>query len=207
MDKLREQFAECYRTAATFVEGRRALAPAGFDPRNDRQGFFGGPYIDPPIANLTTLSATTIEDIWSAATYTPIFANDPKAGKIYCVRAGGTMSQSAATNTLIITPKYGTGGTALGASPAQTMPITSVIPWYLAFDLVFRTIGAPGANSTCIGTGCLWAQGTIATAGTGICIPFGGTVATVDASINSNIEINMTWSGGTISTQPHFAYI
>lgn len=172
-----------------------------------RQLFNDGPYTDTIVTAPSPNTTTTIIPIWVAAQYTPIFANDPKAGKIYSVRAGGTISQSAATNTLIITPKYGTGGVALGASPAQTMPITSVIPWYLAFDLVFRTIGAAGTNSTCIGTGCFWAQGTIATAGTGVTIPFGGTSASVDATINSNIEINMTWSGGTISTQPHYAYI
>lgn len=146
----------------------------------------------------------TITPLWVAASFTPIYANDPRVGKIYRVRAGGTISQSAATNTLIITPKYGTGGTALGASPAQTMPITSVVPWYLVFDLVFRTIGTSG---TCVGTGCFFAQGTIGTAGTGVVIPFGGTVATVDTTALSNIEINATWSGGTISTQPHYAYI
>lgn len=172
-----------------------------------RQLFQDGPYTDTIVTAPAPNTTTTIIPIWVAAQFTPIFANDPKAGKIYSVRAGGTMSQSANTNTLIITPKYGTGGTALGASPAQTMPITSVVPWYLAFDLVFRTIGAAGANSTCIGTGCFWAQGTIATAGTGTNVVFGGSSASVDATINSNIEINMTWSGGTISTQPHYAYI
>src|SRR3954469_18052274 len=171
-----------------------------------RQVFQDGPYVDPIVTAPSPNTTTTIIPLWVAAQYTPIFANDPKAGKIYCVRAGGTISQSAATNTLIITPKYGTGGTTLGASPAQTMPITSVIPWYLAFDLVFRTIGAAGANSLVMGTGCFWAQGTIATAGTGVVIPFGGALATsVDATINSCIEINATWSGGTISTQPHYA--
>ena len=172
-----------------------------------RQTFGDGPYVDTIISQPAANTTTTIIPIWVAASFTPIFANDPKAGKIYCVRAGGTISQSAATNTLIITAKYGTGGTTIGAaSPAQTMPITSVIPWYLQFDLVFRTIGAAGANSTVIGTGVFLAQGTIATAGTGVVIPFGGT-ATVDATINANIEVNMTWSGGTISTQPHYAYI
>jgi hypothetical protein len=173
-----------------------------------RQLFQDGPYVDTIVTAPSPNTTTTIIPLWVATTFTPIFANDPKAGKIYCVRAGGTISQSAATNTLIITPKYGTGGTSLGASPAQTMPITSVVPWYLAFDLVWRTIGATGgANGTCIGTGCFWAQGTIATAGTGITIPFGGVSISADSTANSAIEINATWSGGTISTQPHFAYI
>src|SRR3954469_4926225 len=172
-----------------------------------RQGFQDGPFVDPPISSPTDLPAKTIQPLWVGATFTPIFGNDPKAGKIYCVRAGGLITNSAATSTLIITPKYGTGGTALGASTAQLVPVMSGIAWYLQADLVFRTIGAPGANSTCVMTGAFWTQGTLATAGTGTVIPFGGTVATVDASILSNIEINTTFSAGTNSTQPQFAYI
>ena len=60
-----------------------------------RQLFQDGPYIDAPVANLGTLSSTSIEDIWAGITWTPIYANDAKAGKIYCVRAGGTISLTA----------------------------------------------------------------------------------------------------------------
>lgn len=172
-----------------------------------RQLFQDGPYVDTIITAPSPNATNTIIPMWVAATYTPIFANDPKCGKIYCVRAGGTLTWGTAGSTMIITPKYGTGGTALGASPAQQLPAGTVIPWYLMFDLVFRTIGAPGANSTCIGTGIFCYQGTLATPGTGSICPFGGTVATVDASIVSNIEINTTMSAGTNSVQPHFCYI
>ena len=119
-----------------------------------RQLFQDGPFIDPQVANGTALVATTAEALWLATQFTPIFANDPKAGKVYCVRAGGIIT-TAASGTLIIAPQYGAiGGTALGASVTQTVvPSLSNLPWYLCFDLVFRTIGAAGANSTCIGTG------------------------------------------------------
>src|SRR6266576_1977853 len=79
-----------------------------------RPQYADGPYIDPPIANLTTLSSTSIEDLWAGITFTPIFANDAKAGKIYCVRAGGTISLTG--GTAIITPQWGPAGTTLGVS-------------------------------------------------------------------------------------------
>jgi len=168
-----------------------------------RQLFQDGPYIDPPVANGTALVSTSIEALWVAATFTPIFANDPKAGKIYTVKAGGILS-TGASGTLIISPLY--GATTLGVSVTQTVPINLTnVPWYCAFDLVFRTIGA-GAASTCIGTGIFQSAGTALTAGTGLSITFGGTSATVDATINSSLGISKTLSvAGSVTTQ--YAYI
>lgn len=172
-----------------------------------RQLFQDGPFVDPPVAAIGANATNTITPLWVAASFTPIFANDPKAGKIYCVRAGGIITSGTAGSTMIITPKYGTGGTALGASPAQAMPACTNIPWTLEADLVFRTIGAAGANSTCVLVGKFCMQGTIATNGAGTVIPFGGTVASVDATINSALEFNSTMSAGSNSIQPQFAYI
>ena len=170
-----------------------------------RQFFQDGPYIDPPVANLTTLSATTIEDMWAGITYTPIFANDAKAGKIYCVRAGGTISLTG--GTAIITPQWGPAGTTLGVSLTVGTVTATIAAWYLSFDLVFRTIGAAGANSTCIGTGYMMFNGGVVsgTANPNL-IVFGGTSASVDATINGNITIRKTLSA-TNSVIPQFAYI
>lgn len=173
-----------------------------------RQYLYDGPYIDPPVASpLVTDATTTILPMWTAATYTPVFANDPKAGKIYTVEAGGILS-TGGSGTLIITPLYGgTSGAAMGASGAQTVPINlSAVPWYLRFAVVFRTIGAAGANSTCIGEGIFVCSGTIATAGSAFVIPFGGTSASVDATVNKDINISKTLSvAGSWTT--HWAYI
>lgn len=165
-----------------------------------RQLFQDGPFIDPPVASGSALVATTIEALWVAATYTPIFANDPKAGKIYSVVAGGIMS-TGASGTLIISPLY--GATTLGVSVTQTVPINLAnVPWRLEMDIVFRTIGGAGANSTCIGTGIFTSAGTAATAGSGLTVAFGGTSAAVDATINSSIGISKTLSvAGSMTTQ------
>lgn len=175
-----------------------------------RQLFQDGPYIDPPVTAPASYTTTTIAPLWPAAAWTPIFANDPKAGKIYCVRAGGIITMSVNTCSLLITPKYGTGGVALGAGPAQILPVMSNIPWILHAELVFRTIGVAGANSACVLSGAMFTQGTLATPGAGSVIPFGSTASVnVDATINANIEINTTLGGTTGSPvlQTFWAYL
>jgi len=170
-----------------------------------RQLFQDGPYVDAPVANLATLTATTIEDMWAGITWTPIFANDAKAGKIYCVRAGGTISLTGGTG--IITPQWGPAGTTLGVSLTAGTVTIGITAWRLEFDLVFRVIGAAGANSTCIGTGLIAMGGGV---GSGTANPnvisFGGTSASVDSTINGNITIRKTLST-TNSMIPQYVYI
>jgi hypothetical protein len=169
-----------------------------------RQVFQDGPYIDSPIAALTTLSSTSIEDMWAGITFTPIFANEAKAGRIYCVRAGGTISLTG--GTAIITPQWGPAGTTLGASLTVGTVTATIAAWYLQFDLVFRVIGAAGANSTCIGTGFMAFNGGVSsgTANPNM-IVFGGTSASVDTTINGNVTIRKTLSA-TNSVIPHYVY-
>jgi hypothetical protein len=167
-----------------------------------RQLFNDGPYIDPPVANLTTLTATTIEDIWTATVYTPIFANDAKAGKIYCVRAGGTISLTG--GTAIITPQLSTSSTALGVSLTVGTVTAAIAAWYLSFDLVIRTVGTAG---TCIGTGFMAFNGGVVsgTANPNL-IVFGGTSAAINTTVNDGIQIRKTLSA-TNSVIPQFVYI
>lgn len=174
-----------------------------------RQYFQDGPYIDTLVSTPTALTSTSAEALWIGATFTPIFANDPKAGKIYTIKAGGILS-TGASGTLILIPQYGAlGGTTLGTSQTVTVPINmSAVAWRLEFDLVFRTIGAAGTNSTCIGTGIFTTAGFTSAPGAGVScsFPFGGTSANVDATINSGITISKTLSvAGSFSTQ--YAYI
>lgn len=174
-----------------------------------RQLFQDGPYIDPQVANGAALVATTAEALWLASQFTPIFANDPKAGKIYTIKAGGILS-TGASGTLILIPQYGVlGGTTLGTSQTVTVPINMAnVAWRLEMDLVFRTIGAAGANSSCIGTGTFTTAPFTSAPGAGLScvIPFGGTSAAVDATINSGITISKTLSvAGSMTTQ--YAYI
>jgi hypothetical protein len=169
-----------------------------------RQLFGDGPYIDPPVANLATLTATTIEDLWAGITWTPIYANEAKAGRIYCVRAGGTISLTG--GTAIITPQWGPAGTTLGVSLTVGTVTATIAAWTLEFDLVFRVIGAAGANSTCIGAGKMcFNGGVVSGAANPNMIVFGGTAASVDTTINGNVTIRKTLSA-TNSVIPQYVY-
>src|SRR5207253_3113262 len=104
-----------------------------------RQYLQDGPYIDVGVADaLAANAATTATDAWAGNTFTPIFANDAKAGKIYVVEASGLIT-TAATGALTIGAGLGTSspGTTLGASIAQTVPASSLSgPWFLKLIIV-----------------------------------------------------------------------
>lgn len=164
---------------------------------------------DPPIANLTAVTATSETILWNVSQYTPIHANEATPGKVWKVTAGGIMS-FASTGTLTITPRWGltvAAGITMGASVvALTTPgATTAHPWVMEFYCTCRTVGAPGANSTVIGTGVFHTG--IPSAGS---LPatqvFGGTSATVDVSIETGICIGWTLSvAGTVT--PQYAFI
>ncbi len=167
--------------------------------------YFQSLLADSPVANLTAVTATSETALWSAAQFTPIAANDAVAGKIYEVTAGGIMS-FASTGTLIITPRWGLtvgAGITMGASVvALTTPgATTAHPWVLKFYCVCRTVGAPGANSTVMGTG-MFTTGIPAAGSLPATQVFGGTSATVDVSIATGITIGWTLSvAGTVTPQ------
>jgi len=163
---------------------------------------------EPPLANLTAITATTETALWSAAEYTPINARDARPGKIYRVTAGGIVS-FATTGTLTITPRLGltTSGVTMGASAAQTVQGVTITnaAWQLDFVMVVRTLGVAGANSTVMGTGSFVAQGSGA-ASTGMSVVFGGTAATVDLTVATGITFGWTLSvAGSVT--PQFAMI
>lgn len=162
-----------------------------------RQYLQDGPFIDPQVASGSALVGTTAVDLWAGTDFTPIFARDPKAGKIYIVEAEGIMSTSASASTLTLGAGIGTSspGTTLGVSQAQTMvPSLTAIPWSLRLKLTVRTIGAKGANSTIMGVGQFLSGGAAATGGSGIQVAFGGTSALFDATVENFITIQKTLS-------------
>lgn len=159
---------------------------------------------NPPIANLTAVTATSETALWDTATYSPILAGTALPGKMWRLTAGGIMS-FASTGTLTITPRWGTStsGTTMGASVvALTTPgATTGHPWHLEFTACCRTVGAPGSNSTVIGTG-FFVTGIPSAGSLQGTQVFGGTSATVDVSVASGICIGWTLSvAGTVTPQ------
>jgi hypothetical protein len=174
-----------------------------------RQYLQDGPYIDPPVTSpLAADVATTAVSMWSGAQFTPIWANDAKAGKIYVVEAGGLIT-TGATGALTIAPGLGTTspGTTLGSSIAQTVPATSLSgPWFMRFVGNVRTVGAAGANSTMMGEGFFQAGGVAATANSGLDLTFGGTSCAFDCTVNNFFTFQKTLSvAGSFTT--HWCYI
>ena len=165
------------------------------------RGYFEDmPYGDPPIANLTAVTATTETILWNQQ-FSSVPANDARAGKVYRLTAGGILS-TAASGTLIITPRWGstTGGTTLGASVTQTVPINlTAVPWFMTAICTVRTVGAPGANSTVMLNGLFQSAGTAATAGSGFDVVFGGTSGTVDLSTTGTATTGGIVIGWTLS--------
>jgi hypothetical protein len=171
--------------------------------------YFADCLAEPPIASLTPVVATTETILWNVSNYSPIAANDARPGKIYRMRAGGIMS-FAGTGTLTVTPRFGltvAAGITMGANVvAVTTPgATTAHPWTLDFTCVCRTVGAPGVNSTVIGSG-YFITGTPGAAGTAVAVSFGGTSASVDVSIATGICIGWTLTvAGTVT--PQWVYI
>jgi hypothetical protein len=149
--------------------------------------YFADVIADPPTANLTAVVATVETGLWNVAQFTPIGGGDARDRKIYRVCAGGIWSTAAG---------------------AQTVPVSLVnVPWSMEFTLVVRSVGAPGGNSTIVGTGFFRTQGTLATAGSGMIVSFGGTVVTTaDLSVAGGVFIGWTLSVAGSCT-PEYAFI
>jgi hypothetical protein len=144
--------------------------------------------------------------MWNSLQYCLIPAYDPRPGKVYVLEAGGLIT-TAATGALTISPSISTtnaAGTTLGASIAQTVPVSSLSgPWWLRMVLIVLTTGAPGGNNATIkGTGTFISDGVAATGNSGLQVAFGGTSAAFDHSVNQSIWLSKTLSvAGSWTTQ------
>jgi hypothetical protein len=158
--------------------------------------------VDPLAANVTT----TIVGMYNSLQYAIIPAYDSRPGKVYQLEAAGIIT-TGATGALTISPSISTSnaaGTTLGASIAQTVPVSSLSgPWFLKMKLVCTATGAPGgANSTMRSWGWFVSGGVAATANSGMQITFGGTNAAYDHSVMQSIWIGKTLSvAGSWTTQ------
>ncbi len=155
---------------------------------------------------MATITATS-ETVLVPTIFTPIPANEPRAGKIYKLSVGGTCTTGTA-GTLIVTPRYGLviGGVALGASPTQNyVPSITLAPFIFEYTLVFRSIGvAAGANSTCVGSGVWISNGAVATAASSTVVVASSTASvSVDTTIASGLWIGVTFSVAP-SVIPHW---
>lgn len=145
--------------------------------------------------------------MWEPGRFTPIFGYTAVPGKVFIIEAGGLIT-TAATGALTISPFIGTSATAvgantLGASIAQTVPVSSLSgPWYMKMVLTCLTTGAVGANATLKGTGLFVSGGVAATANSGLQVTFGGTSGAFDHTVISYLSMQKTLSvAGSFTTQ------
>lgn len=133
----------------------------------------------------TPTSIFTPYTLCNVAFPVPYGLSAPFAGQVFRFACGGIWTTSG-SGTLVITPYYGpgasatsfTGAVSMGASPAQSVPaVATTIPWRMEGELVFRSISSAATGSTAWLTGVFTTQGTLATAGSGMAIPFGSTAA------------------------------
>jgi threonine dehydrogenase-like Zn-dependent dehydrogenase len=172
-----------------------------------RQYLQDGGFLEPAISDpLAANTATTAVGLYNSMQYALIPAYDTRPGKRYKLIAAGIIT-TGGSGALTISPSISTSnaaGTTLGASIAQTTPVSSLSgPWWLVFDLVCTATGAPGgANSTIKGWGAFHSGGVAATANSGLTVTFGATAATYDHSVNQSIWISKTLSvAGSWTTQ------
>lgn len=164
-------------------------------------------FLEPAISDpLAANTATTAVGMWNSLRYALIPAYDSRPGKVYILEAAGLIT-TGGSGALTISPTISTtnaAGTTLGASIAQTVPVSSASgPWFLKMILTCRTTGDPGgANSTMMGHGYFISGGVAATANSGCNITFGGTSAAYDHSVAQSIWISKTLSvAGSWTTQ------
>lgn len=162
--------------------------------------YFADTLNEPINAAFTTITATS-ETVLIPTLYTSIPAFDPRAGKIYELIVGGTITTGTA-GTMIIQPRFGTviGGVALGVSPTQNyVPSITTAPFLYKCYLIFRSIGIAGANSTAVCTGSWESGGAVATASSATYVAHSttGAAISVDTSIASAL-----WIGITLNVAP-----
>lgn len=132
--------------------------------------------------------------------WTPFYGED----RTVRILARGILS-STGTPTYTFTVRLGAAGTSapivLGSGAITTGSGVSNQLFELEGDIVMRSLGADGANSTVQGLGNIESSGLVSSSGSSL---FGGaaspgTVATVDASITNFISFNVTCSASSAS--------
>jgi len=171
-----------------------------------RQTLQEGPYLDAPIAApLSADVATTAVLMWNPLQFTKFYGDEARRSRIYVVEAGGLIT-TGATGALTISPSITTtnaAGTTLGASIAQTVPVSSLSgPWFMRSLWTVTATGAPGGNNaSMIGQGFFQSGGVAATANSGLDCTFGGTAAVFDQSVANAICFTKTLSvAGSFTT-------
>lgn len=149
------------------------------------------------LANQTAITGTAEASMFPVAQYSGFAANQLRAGQVWHLTAFGIMTTAGASpGNITITPRFGTtvSGTSLGASAATALSASATnVAWRLEYDLIVRTIGNAGANSTVVGNGHFHTTVAAIAASVGNDVVFGSTASvSVDTSVASGLVIGVT---------------
>ncbi len=161
--------------------------------------YFADILSEPINANFATIN-NTAENVLIPTQYTTIPANEPRAGKVYELIVGGTIT-TGTSQTITLQPRLGTtiSGVVLGPSSAQAIVASVTTVGFIAkYYLAYRSIGLGSGTSTCVGNGFWNSGGAIATAGSSMDVFCSSSGAvTVDTSTAQAL-----WFGVQIGTAP-----
>jgi hypothetical protein len=165
-----------------------------------RQGFTAMDANDFPPTSFTAVTASATEsNLWTPNIWSPIPANDMRAGKVYKVMFGGIFTSTATQGVLTFTARAGQSATPasnvlLGASNATAPPASlTAAPFMGEFTLGIRSLGLAASGATGVGHGFVHVQG--AAAATGVDYVMGGTVATtLDNTAATGLIVSITIS-------------
>lgn len=154
----------------------------------------------PASASPVTAAADTI--CWDPSIWSEIAPNDAEPGSAYQLCFGGIYSnRTTTTPSSIWTPWWGQSNTpgsnvTLGASGAvYSGAALTNNPLFGEFVFQVRTIGTGGTG---VGAGVV-IRGTGASGVGTIRQTIGGTIATIDTTVNSGIALSHTWSAANAS--------
>lgn len=153
---------------------------------------------DPADVNQTTVAAAADTILWNAPVWTPLPANSVSSGDAYKITCWGvTTTAVTASQTLIITPRFGTavGGTSLGVSRTASIvaAVKTNVPFLLEMWVHFRTRGAAG-TATCFGR---FESETITNATSGTVV---GNTLTFGTSATTATTVDTTAAAGLVAS-------
>lgn len=156
------------------------------------------------LANQTAITGTSEAAMFPVAQYSGFAANQLRAGQVWHLTAFGILTTAGASpGNITITPRFGTStsGTSLGASAATALSVSATnVAWRLEYDLVVRTIGNAGANSTVVGNGHFHTTVAAIAASVGNLVPMTSTASvSVDTSVAAGLFIGVTMGSASDS--------
>jgi hypothetical protein len=168
-----------------------------------RQSFVASDITDfPPSSHTAVANTTSRTNLWVPSLWTPIAAFDPKPGKAYLLRCGGTVSTTG-TPTIQFTAAYGQSATpasnlSLGTTTALPLATITGRVWHAEFVFGFRSIGIAASGSSAVGTGFVSIDNGAGVVGVGDAM--GGTVVTTaDHTTAQGLVLDVTWSAASAS--------